>query len=145
MNNELRHSAFMVPNSSLLSAPPRTPPLACGFSTSLVRRKLVSQHLSDLFGGNLMKALSILLLFFSLSIVSTSQTPSTSEKPPDVEILKFSWAEAPSRNLAGNTFPVLDASQRAPDRTGSPDLGAVEVRRKEQQTTTSAGDAINAK
>ena len=64
-----------------------------------------------------MKIAPFLLLLFSLQIVSLSQQ-SPFEKPPDVEILKFRWAEATLDKASNTRSPdsVLDASQRTPQR-----------------------------
>jgi len=67
-----------------------------------------------------MKAVSILLLLLLLPIVSLSQTSSSSEKPTDVEILKFSWGEAPPKTTEfsnRSSDNVFDASGAGSGRT----------------------------
>ena len=81
-----------------------------------------------------MKAVSILLLLLLLPIVSLSQTSSPSEKPADVEILKFSWGEAPpkttefSNRSSDNVFDASGAGSRRTD-VDRPDRPSVPMSR----------------
>lgn len=58
-----------------------------------------------------MKAVLVLLLLLTLAVVSFSQTNLTSDKPADIAVLKFSWAElSPKVRSGGSSDNRVDVS-----------------------------------